>query len=396
MFRRTVTLSRSIAQRTNDETVKNYVDRILKAATRGPRGHGWTSKVARVTPPTNANGLWVFTRKVSFEKTTGHQSKAPKQWRQICAALIQAGQAAVFNKYPWLVAGEGVDEIYAELLAQDKVAPIGDTKPQNKSGVTVISVKSFGSVCTDKGTYFDHIYNRDDQIKILHSAVVAANESDFTNRFHSVLYGPPACGKSDILISLGNMLGKENEAFMKLDATSTTEAGAQKILLEASYIPPVLIVEEIEKTDEKSLRWLLGILDQRAEIRKTNFHIGHKARHVKMLCLATVNDIQLFKSVMSGALHSRFAHEIYCPRPDRKIMQKILEREIKKTNGKDEWIEPALQFCMDDQGWDDPRKIVPICLCGGDSLLDGSYQKSVLAVQPPARPALNLGGNKGN
>ncbi len=138
-----------------------------------------------------------------------------------------------------------------------------------------ITVKSFGEVNTEPGDCFDHIFDREHQRRIILSAIIAAKESAFVNRFNCVLYGEPGCGKSDLLISTGKMLGRENEAWMKLDATSTTEAGAQRILLEAAHIPPVLIVEEIEKTDEKSLRWLLGILDQRAEIRKTNFNIGH-------------------------------------------------------------------------------------------------------------------------
>ena len=179
------------------------------------------------------------------------------------------------------------------------------------------------------------------------------------------------------------MLGIENRDFLKFDATSATDAGVRDILLKSTNIPPVLIVEEIEKTDEKSLRWLLGVLDHRAEIRKTNFRIGHQARNVKMICLATVNDMKLFEKVMCGALVSRFPNKIYCARPDRKLMKDILKRELAKVGGREEWIEPALTFCMDKLKITDPRAITPVCLCGRDKLLDGSYQKAIRATMKP-------------
>jgi len=361
-------------------------------ALKGPRGSGWKYTVSRTTAPAqDENSLWVFTRKVTFKKVRGHLSKSPSQWKKICRVLITAGQSSYYKQYPWYISGEGSEVIYQELSESGRIAPFANSvdegnleeSPEPSKPVRIV-VKDFGSVNTDLGTHFNHIFGRDDQINIVHSAIVAAKESSFANRFHCVLEGPPGCGKSEILTAVGKMLGKENEAYMKLDATSTTEAGAQRILLKSSYIPPVLLVEEIEKTDEKSLRWMLGILDHRAEIRKTNFHIGHQARNVKMLCLATVNDIKLFEKAMSGALFSRFAHEIHCPRPDKATMRKILEREVSKVSGDFAWIDPTLEFAAE-QKIDDPRKIVPICLCGRNNLLSGSYQKSLLATKKPKK-----------
>lgn len=381
----TVTLTRTLSKRTSDQTIDEQIAKIVSTGLRGNRGRTWKHTVSRYAAPESIEGgLWRFTRKIRFKKTS-HLKKAPEQWEIICATLIKAGQNTSFNKYPWLVSGSGAEKIYEKLTTEGRVAPIatdggGIVRDDKKS---TIPVKNFGSINTDKSNFFDHIYDREHQLKIIHSAIIAAKDSEFHNRFHCVLYGPPGCGKSDILISVGKMLGNENEAYMKLDATSTTEAGAQRILLESSHIPPVLIVEEIEKTDEKSLRWLLGILDHRAEIRKTNFNIGQRAKNVKMLCLATVNDIDLFKRVMSGALHSRFAHEVHCPRPDRNLMEKILKREISTLKGgRVEWIEPTLEFCMDEMEWNDPRKIIPVCLCGRDDLLDGNYQESIRATIP--------------
>lgn len=196
------------------------------------------------------------------------------------------------------------------------------------------------------------------------------------------------CGKTEVLLGMQKMLGEENDAYLKFDATSTTEAGASRLLLEAEHIPPILFVEEIEKANENSLRWLLGVLDQRAEIRRTNFRIGNQSRNVKMLCMATVNNMNLFRNVMSGALASRFPFQVFCPRPNRQLLEKILQREVAKVKGKKEWIEPALKFCCDDEIMlrafaNDPRKVVPVCLCGKDDLLTGKYQESIKATMPP-------------
>lgn len=380
-----VILTRSISQKTNEDAVKSMVHDIVRRSLQSIKG--WTATVHKQGEPTkNDADLWVFKRVIKYTKTSGQMAKTQKQWHQICRSLIRLGQASRFNKYPWLVSGDGVDEIYNELVAEGRVSPMA-RDAESPTSTNVVGKKSttpkpIGNINTDRGDHFDHIYDRQHQLKIIHSSIIAAKESNFINRFHCVLHGDPGCGKSDILTATGKMLGIEGEAFLKFDATSTTQAGAQKILLDSDFLPPVLMVEEIEKTDEKSLRWLLGVLDHRAEIRKTNFRQNDR-RSVHMLCLATVNDIKLFRSAMSGALHSRFSHEIHCPRPNREVLGMILLREVKKVSGNEDWIEPALKFCYDDMKWNDPRKIIPVCLCGRDDLLDGTYQESLLATLPP-------------
>jgi hypothetical protein len=41
-------------------------------------------------------------------------------------------------------------------------------------------------------------------------------------------------------------------------------------------------------------------------------------------------------------------------------------------------------------GWDDPRKIIPVCLIGQGDLIDWSYQRKLITTLPPEE----LGGNK--
>lgn len=349
MSKRIVRLERICEKRVPKNTICKQLEYIATRGLGGSRGSSWQYNVTYRDPVEFKNN-WKYNATISLQKTGGQQDKEEKQFELILKHMLDAAGNRKFAEKPWIV-----------------VEPKITKEIKNAS-------KEYGIINLDKGTHFDHIYDRDPHIEIVHSALSTFQDSEFNKRFHTVLFGPPGCAKTEILLACSHMLGTENEAYLWFDATSTTEAGASKMLLESDYIPPVLIVEEIEKTDEKSLRWLLGVLDQRGEIRRTNYRIGHQSRNVKMLCFATVNDIDLFRKVMSGALASRFSHQIYCERPTREIMYKILEREVLSIDGNISWIEPTLKFAFDELKWNDPRKIIPICLCGKDKLLDGTYQ----------------------
>lgn len=181
------------------------------------------------------------------------------------------------------------------------------------------------------------------------------------------------CGKSETLKGFMSAFG--DAAVIQYDATAMTQAGVIKDLNERDELPRILIVEEIEKTNEESLRWLLGVMDIRAEIRKTNYRENIQ-KETKLLTLATVNNYALFKRIMSGALASRFSHHIYFPRPNRDLLERILTREIERTGGKKTWIKPVLEYAEEFK-LHDPRKLIAICLCGRDDLLSGRYQEKL-------------------
>jgi SpoVK/Ycf46/Vps4 family AAA+-type ATPase len=165
-----------------------------------------------------------------------------------------------------------------------------------------------------------------------------------------------------------------------IDATSTTEAGMRKALLdEDAILPEVIVVEEIEKA-RHSFHLLLGLMDDRATVTQMNFK-RTESRKVPALILASANDYEMLKKTESGALLSRFSNEIYCPRPGREILAKILEREIRKVKGGSElWIEPTLRFCHDQRGITDPRMLKRVCLCGKERLITGEYQRDLEAT----------------
>jgi hypothetical protein len=363
-------LYKKVARCNLEKFVREFVQRAFQSG----RGRGW--KYALVSSLTCLEKHWLFVARITCEKTSGHQRITDKQWALIVPAFKTIISANRWKKVPWEITSvTDVSGTPITFPADD--API-DVTPSKS-----LSLKDYGKVNLEMGDHFDHIFDRDPHILRVYSAIETAVQTKLYSRNHCVLYGPPACGKTEILLAFGQMMGKENQAFMKFDATSMTQAGVLRILTGSGILPPVLIVEEIEKTSDKDLRWLLGLLDKRGEVRQTNFNVGNRMKNAKMLCLATVNDMELFRRVMSGALASRFSNQIYCSRPSEQVMRMILAREIKLIDGKEEWIEPTIDFCVRKMQWNDPRKIIPVCLCGKDRLLNGSYQEAILATLSP-------------
>lgn len=224
--------------------------------------------------------------------------------------------------------------------------------------------------------HFTHLYGLDDHIERVRLALEAGMKSGWQHRFNAVLHGAPACGKSDVALSIAEALGPD--AVVKYDATATTGAGAISDIVNRDVLPRVIIIEEIEKADPKGLSFLLAILDLRGEIRKVTARENIE-RDCKMFAICTVNDMELFESLAAGALASRFTTEVAFERPTREVLVKILVRELDKVGGDHKWIDPCLDFC-ESQDITDPRQIIAHCVSGADKWMDGSYQKMVAAT----------------
>ncbi len=231
--------------------------------------------------------------------------------------------------------------------------------------------------------HFDHIYGRDAQIRRVLDALALAKRTELRKRKHCLLDGPPASGKSEIMLAVAKMLGQEEAAYRWYDATSMTRAGAIKHFMESETCPPVLFIEEIEKCAEEALRWLLSIMDQRGEVRRTNCRVGNERKAVRVLVIASANDVPALKKFLSGALYSRFANKVYCPAPDRPTMKKILQRENEEIKGRAAWVEPALAFGFDKWAISDSRDMINILSCGGDRLLNQEYQRDYEETMHP-------------
>jgi len=238
---------------------------------------------------------------------------------------------------------------------------------------------SLGTV--ESGQHFSHLYGLDNQISILLSVIQAAIDSKMHNRFHVLLWGAPGCGKTEIVRATASMLSAYGVNVLTLDATTTTEAGIRRRFLEnMTPVPDVITFEEIEKVPQTQLRWLLGVLDDRALLMQANYR-NTSSREVRALVLATANDLKRLDRMLAGALASRFQVKLHCPRPSRELLAKILAREVARVGGDKRWIEPALIYCYDQNKISDPRRIIPVCLAGGRELMTGRYQDKLTATK---------------
>jgi MoxR-like ATPase len=330
-------------------------------------------------------------------KMTASESMTEKPRYHYVAAvnLVRQGQRSfegeVADKQSEIIAGRIVGRIAGWQRLQSDLSGNHEILLTSLNGRSVISESTDtpiaipstpGELLTlpdNYASFFDHIYDREAQIREVLASIATARETDMEVRNHLLLYGPPGCGKTEICLSIWKMFG--DLAVKRLDATATTKAGAEKLLLEMDAIPPIVILEEAEKVNEGNLPWLLGILDDRGEIIKTNARVGSVSRPAKCLVIVTVNNIQKFRSFHEGALCNRFSVPLYCPMPDRALLRRILEREVVRIpDGNPAWIDPALDFALDVEKTYQARRIKAIMTNGRDRLLDGSYQAERTAM----------------
>lgn len=402
---------RNSERRTSDTKLLSGLEFIASKALSGSRGRGWAYEIGPISasPPfitTKGENLpWEFSSWIRFYRTKPAStdpilsaSREASQREEIYQFAAAAGHNIKFGRNPWVCKlpevsnlslfratgeekgnvereGEGkalVIDPPTDSSSDSSTAPVIDPIIDSPSNIPLSSITRI-----TPGSVYDHLFGLDPQIRILLSAIQAAADSDMRNRFHSLLHGEPGCGKTDILMSTASLLDSLGISYLSIDATSTTEAGMRKLLLdEDEILPEIILVEEIEKA-RHSFHLLLGIMDDRGTVSQMNYR-RTASRKVPALVLASANDYELLQRTDSGALLSRFSNEIYCPRPDRDILYKILKREIEKVKGGDlSWIEPALEFCHDQRGITDPRTIKRICLCGKERLISGEYQRDL-------------------
>lgn len=357
-----IVVERRILKKCKDEVLKKQLDRCASISMRGGRGSGWIYTLESISNDKN-EGVNIIRAKIRFKTTSNRESLSGK-WDSIVRRFAECGCSGSMAENPWIVVEP---KGYEKVIGTESKLSIAKQKENEE--------KVLGEINLVPGNHFERIYGRDAHIRRLMSVLRLAQRTGWTKRKNSLLDGPPGCGKSEIMMSTAQMLGKEGEAWRWFDATSMTKAGAIEEIMNSQVVAPVLFIEEIEKCEEASLRWLLGVMDTRGEIRRLNYRVGNQARNVRMVVIASANDVPLLKRVMSGALYSRFQNKIYCPPPNREIMNRILKREIVEIDGKEEWIEPTLQFGYDKWGIIDPREIINIMSVGGDDLLAGIYQK---------------------
>lgn len=340
---------------------------------------------------------FTYRYKLHFEKQGGKMTAdvLAKEWTKIVHAYQKIATAVKWRQWPWTVS-----EVMPELKSvEDQLSGSSEDEAEATKAAfglpkKLLSLAEVRENCLPQidqmlsdssklHSVFHGLFDREPQIRTVLSSVKSFLTTDGQRRNHVLLYGLPACAKTQILLRLRDFLG--DGAVARLDATNMTQAGISKLYLDDvnSPVPPFIFIEEIEKTAEEVLRIFLGMLDDRGEIRKTNFNMN-LMREVRVLGMATANDKVLLDRLMGGsgtrpgALSSRFVNQLYCPRPDRRVLELILRRDIGKCGGNELWIEPALKLAQA-INTNDPRKVLAF-LDGADRLLTGEYQDDILKV----------------
>ena len=120
-------------------------------------------------------------------------------------------------------------------------------------------------------------------------------------------------------------------------------------------------------------------MDARGRIQRVNARDGNVYGDAKIIIWGTCNDDDELKNAHKGAIWSRFSQKLECKRPDRALMNRILNREVEEIGGNPLWVDPILKFCFDElaglakfkMDYNDPR-FVRSLLAGGDRILDTS------------------------
>lgn len=390
----TVTLIREFTQnRPQDKGIEFIKRRVLSSKP------AWEITSVSIDEPEEKQFRYIYRAHLTFQKTSGQQASAAKEWLSILESLEKLGNASKFRPNPWKVQS---NEIVADEIAAVS-SDIGNARHamSANTGITLQQVREnvlpkIVELLTKKDAiaeseFFRGIFEREAQIRVVLSSIKSFLESNGERRNHVLLYGLPACAKTQILNAVTSLVSEA--AVVRLDGTSTTPAGIYKTYFENFNEipePPFVVLEEAEKTSEESLRVWLGVLDDRGELRKVNYR-EQQERKLKVLCMATANDKVEFDLLMGGterkpgALSSRFAHQIQCPRPSERILRMILERDIIQKGGKLEWIDAVIELAHVTQT-NDPRKVLSF-LDGGERLESGEYQADIISIHrlnPPA------------
>jgi hypothetical protein len=378
-----VSISKGAERELNEKITRKHIDAVIAGVLTPARvKNGWHMSVIPATSYSFYKREWnhgiageaQYTYYVTFKVLCKPDKERPNIEAEFIN-LVQAIEQKIKFPAKW-----SIDSVDGEDWKAKKLVEAQTKEEQSNVDIGYIPLE----MPEDWEVNFEHLYGLDAHISRVKRAIEGTVATGWKKRLHCVLIGPPGCGKSDIAHSIKEALGAEN--VLEFDATSTTMAGAQKELAERADsgdgLPRVLLVEEIEKADDKSLSWLLSLMDLRGEIRKTTAR-GKINTETKMICIATVNDVPTFEKLAFGALASRFSNKVYFRRPDRELLGRILQREVKLINGNFDWIEKTLDLA-DEIGTSDPREVISLMLCGRDSLLDGTFQREYLWTSAPS------------
>jgi hypothetical protein len=200
-----IKLVKSSQRSLNETVIIARMDHAIQRVVGGGRGKVWSAKRGAITNEQNGENF-LYTASIKL-KRIGRQA-APEKLDAQVARMQEIAEAAVRSQ-GWAILGQGQDPAQVQPEQKPLIQP--------------------SEIITIPGEHFGHLYGLDPQIELVLSSLREYTRSEWQNRFHVVLHGAPASGKTEILRSLSKMVGPD--AVMHFDATSTTAAGAKQLLI---------------------------------------------------------------------------------------------------------------------------------------------------------------------
>ena len=384
-----VTLTRTLQKRTSLDKIQKQIEFIAKSA----KDYRWKYEIS-ISEPVQSNDKWIFKSIVVFTKIGNFTSSVIENQKAcIEREVSERGASTSFMSNKWYVNNAENEKQHIQIMEVKEKKQEEENKSKTIHPINVkkwedlvVPEELLGENSNEKLREHDawkNIYGVNPQIRVILSNIKRAQETNGESRNHAVLFGHAGCGKTSTMFALEKMFGQGS--VLKLDATSTTKAGLEKLFFgELDEVPPLVFMEEAEKADPEALKIWLGALDDRGEIRKINYRTN-QLRKIQVLFICSVNNKHLFDKMMgsdgtqAGAFSSRCVTQLYFPRPSTDVLRQILLKEIKDHGGKEEWIGPVIEMA-ETLKITDPR-VVKSYLAGGDRLLDGTYQRDWIAIQ---------------
>lgn len=230
---------------------------------------------------------------------------------------------------------------------------------------------------------FQQFINLGSQIELIMSALESAIRTQFADRSHVLAYGPPGCGKSEVLRTLCNVLGTRHAQFFH--APSLTKAGAEEYLLSENEVASLIVLDELDKAPPDVGTAWLQLMSDNPEMNKTDARSGHRSRVRRILVIAAVNDPDRLSKRLSRALFDRFANRVFFPPPSAEDIQRILEAAADRSGIDRRCVTEVLNFARENEGTMELRRLMGLLRSGRDRWLDGQYAQHLMVVQDQER-----------
>lgn len=251
--------------------------------------------------------------------------------------------------------------------------------PQSAAGTNGLSLQAI----ENWQQHFQQFVNLDSQLELIMSAVETAIGTQFTDRCHALVYGPPGCGKSEVLRTLCNLIGQHHAKFFH--APSLTKAGAEEYLLSENECASIIVLDELDKAPPDVGTAWLQLMSDSPEMNKTDARNGHRSRERRVLVIAAVNDPERLSKRLSSALFDRLALRVFFPPPTPADLQRILEAEADRSGIDRRCVTEVLRYAGNVEGIKQLRSLVGLLRAGRNRWLDGQYAQHLMAVQDQER-----------